>query len=217
MKPNLLFQKRKQSTPISAKMQQISRLLLTNPNRSPYAFPAFAKSKAGRGNPNKHQANDSTPLTRAFFVRSSSTPKERYIVACSSMVACSGQGLALGCTPDVAVFHPVASYRPLTVESEAIALINQHQELSAMKQFAYFFLCVNRNADIYQEEIIRIIADSEQNARFQLHADYRLVLDRPIKKIAQKQPPLQGQHFADFPQNLTPCNHHNRTQGGVYA
>lgn len=171
-----------------------------------------------RNSTNLTKANDSTPLlNRAFFVRSTSISKNCYTLAVFSMVACSGKGFALCCLPLLAVFEPVASYRPLTLESEAIAFININKGLSAMKQFAYFFLCVNRTADIYQEEIIRIIADSEQNARFQLHADYRLVLDRPIKKIAQKQPPLQSPHFADFPQNLTPCNHRNRTQGGVYA
>ena len=204
MNMKLLFQNRKQSSSISAKMQQISRLLLTTPNRSPYAFHAFAKSKAERDNSNLYKANSSTPLIRAFFVRSTSTPKERYFVVCSSMVACSGQGFALGCFPCIAVCHPVTSYRPITVTSEAIALINQIQGLSAMKQFAYLFLCVNRNADphTYQEEVIRIIADSEENARFQLTADWRMVLPHAISRIALKP---------------TACTAQTQAQGGIYA
>lgn len=203
MKPKL-FHKQKQSTAISAKMQQISRLLLTTQNRSPYAFPAFAKSKAERQNSKEHMANSSTPLNRAFFVRCSRTPKERYFMACSPMVACSGKGSALCCVPYVAVSDPVARYRPITVRSEAIAPINQHMELSAMKQFAYSFLCVNRNADphTYQEEVIRIIADSEENARFQLTADYRLALSRPIAKVLHKP---------------TACSAQTQVQGGIYA
>lgn len=187
MKPKL-FHKQKQSTAISAKMQQISRLLLTTQNRSPYACLAFAKSEAECGNSKKHTANNSTPLTRAFFIRCSRTPKERCFVACSSMVACSGQGLALDCVPYVVVFHPVARYRPTLWKMLAIAPFNLHTELSAMKQFAYSFLCVNRNADphTYQEEVIRIIADSEENARFQLTADWRMVLPHAISRIALK-------------------------------
>lgn len=199
-----LFHKQKQSTAISAKMQQISRLLLTIQNRSPYSDLVLAKSRTfGRDNSNnRYTANSSTPLTRAFFVRCTRTPKERYILACSSMVACSGKGFALCCIPCIAVCHPVARYRPITVTSEAIAPINFYTELSAMKQFAYSFLCVNRNADTYQEEVIRIIADSEQNARFQLTADYRLALSRPIAKVLHKP---------------TACSAQTQVQGGIYA
>ena len=71
-----------------------------------------------------------------------------------------------------------------------------------MKQFAYSFLCVNRNADTYQEEVIRIIADSEQNVRFQLTADYRLALSRPIAKVLHKP---------------TACSAQTQVQGGIYA
>lgn len=196
-----LSQNREHYSVKNAKIQKLFEKLLTTPNRSPYSVPAFAKSKAfGRDNSkNRHTANNSTPLTRAFFVRSLRIPKERPPVACSSMVACSGKGFALCCVPYVAVCHPVARYRPLTVTSEAIAPFNFHTELSAMKQFAYSFLCVNRTADTYQEEVIRIVADSEQNARFQLCADYRLALSHPIARIAL---------------NPTPCTQAN---GGIYA
>lgn len=161
---------------------------------------AFAKSEAECGNSKEHQANNSTPLTRAFFVRSSRTPKERQNKACSSMVACSGQGFALDCLPDVAVFHPVTRYRPTLWKMLAIAPKNQHQELSKMKAFAYSFLCAIRTpeTDTYQETVVRIISDSEQNARFQLTADYRLLLPRPVAKIRL---------------NSTACT----AKGGIYA
>ncbi|MDO9797184.1 host cell division inhibitor Icd-like protein [Glaesserella parasuis] len=194
-----LFQNEKQSNQISAKMQEISGLLLTTQKHSPYAIHAFAKSEAEPRNSNRHMANNSTPLTRAFFIRCTRTPKENALSVLLSMVACSGQGLTLGCTPDVAVFHPVARYRPITVESEAIAPKNQHQELSAMKRFAFTFICVLRNTDTYTTQTVRLIANSETEARLQLPADYRLELDRPIAKIRL---------------NPTACN---QTKGGIYA
>ncbi|GAB1671740.1 hypothetical protein Mh1964_00880 [Mannheimia haemolytica] len=197
---SLLFTNAKQSTPLSAKISKNQDLRLTTLNRSPYASRAFAKSKAECGNSKEHQANNSTPLTRAFFVRSSRTPKERQNKACSSMVACSGQGFALDCLPDVAVFHPVTRYRPTLWKMLAIAPKNQHQELSKMKEFAYSFLCAIRTpeTDTYQETVVRIISDSEQNARFQLTADYRLLLPHPVAKIRL---------------NSTACT----VKGGIYA
>lgn len=197
---SLLFTNAKQSTPISAKISKNQDLCLTTLNRSPYANSAFAKSKAECGNSKEHQANNSTPLTRAFFVRISRTPKERQNKACSAMVACSGQGFTLDCLPDVAVFHPVTRYRPTLWKMLAIAPKNQHQELSKMKAFAYSFLCAIRTpeTDTYQETVVRIISDSEQNARFQLTADYRLLLPRPVAKIRL---------------NSTACT----MKGGIYA
>ncbi|MGX3020490.1 host cell division inhibitor Icd-like protein [Ursidibacter sp. B-7004-1] len=197
-----LFRKQKQSTPFFAKMQQISRLLLTTRNNSPYACHAFAKSRAECGNSNRYTANNSTPSTRAFFIRCSRTPKERYILACSSMVACSGQGLALDCVPCIAVFHPVTRYRPTLWKMLAIAPINFYTELSAMKPlFAYTFSCVLRNTDTYTPQTVRVIAHSETDARLQLTADYRLELNRPVAKV-----------------RLNPTAYTTQaTQGGVYA
>lgn len=200
MKNSVFFQKQKQSTAISAKMQEILRLLLTAQKHSPYAIHAFAKSEAERQNSNRHQANNSTPLTRAFFIRCTRTPKENALSVLLSMVACSGKGFALCCTPDVAVSDPVARYRQITVRSEAIAPKNQHQELSAMKPlFAYTYACVLRNTDTYTTQTVRILANSETEARLQLTADYRLELDRPIAKVRL---------------NPTACN---QAQGGIYA
>lgn len=151
----------------------------TTDAKTVYSVPAFAKSKAERQNSTNEQlADNSTPLNRAFFIRSTSTPKESgYNAVILSMVACSGKGFALCCVPIVAVSDPVTSYRQ-AVRSEAIAPINEQLELSQMK--AFLFLCVNRTATPYQEKTVRIVADSEENARFQLSADYRLVLARPI-------------------------------------
>ncbi|MDD0823101.1 host cell division inhibitor Icd-like protein [Mannheimia sp. AT1] len=181
-----LFPNQKQYNLNSAILQKNFTLLLTTFNRSPYANHAFAKSRAETANSNIQTANSCTPLNRAFFVRSSRTPKERLKMACSSMVACSGKGFALCCFPFETVLQLVARYRQITLQSEAIDPKNQQTELSAMNTFAYSFLCVNRTSEIYQEEIVRVIANNEQNARFQLSADYRLLLAHPIAKIRLK-------------------------------
>ena len=102
---------------------------------------ALAKSKVSRGKLNYlHQANDSTPFNRAFFVRNIRTPKEFADFVLSnlkihSMVERNRQSLT-GCPPDVAVFHPVMLYRP-TVESLAVDSKNQHQESTQMYQFIF--------------------------------------------------------------------------------
>ncbi|MFW9328821.1 ash family protein [Glaesserella parasuis] len=172
---------------------------MTSKNNSPYAIHVFAKSEAERQNSNRHMANNSTPLTRAFFIRCTRTPKENALSVLLSMVACSGKGFALCCVPYVAVSDPVARYRPITVRSEAIAPINLHMELSAMKRFAFTYVCVLRNTDTYTTQTVRLIANSETEARLQLPADYRLELDRPIAKIRL---------------NPTACD---QTKGGIYA
>lgn len=174
---------------------------LSNDHFFAYPLPTVAKSTAGRGNPELSKAKNNTPQA-CFFIRSTCTPKERLNfnkMACSSMVACSGQGIALDCLPLIAVFPPRYTLSPYTVESVADSSSEFIKGLSAMKLFAYSFLCVNRSADTYQEEVVRIIADSEQNARFQLTADYRLALSSPIAKIRL---------------NPTACN---QAQGGIYA
>lgn len=143
-----------------------------------------------RNSNNLHKANNSTPifLIRAFFVCCSSTPKKRYNIAVFSMVACSGKGLALCCVPCVAVFEPVASYRPISLETEAIVLFNLSQGLSAM---IYKFLLLGKN-----RLTIRIRANSEAEAR------QRLQLSNNALCIAR------------FNDNLTACN---QVKGGIYA
>lgn len=147
-------------------------------------------NEPGNSKNNLHKANNSTPifLIRAFFVCCSSTPKKRYNIAVFSMVACSGKGFALCCVPCVAVFQPVASYRQISLETEAIVLFNLSQGLSAM---IYKFLLLGKN-----RLTIRIRANSEAEAR------QRLQLSNNALCIAR------------FNDNLTACN---QVKGGIYA
>ncbi|PRJ58286.1 host cell division inhibitor Icd-like protein [Haemophilus influenzae] len=139
----------------------------SNPLQSAVKFGIiFLQSKktiASRGKLNYlHQANDSTPQNRAFFVRNIRTPKEYADFVFNlnpiilSMVERNEQSLT-GCPPDVAVFHLVTFYRP-TVESLAVVPINQHQELTQMYQFIFALI---RAPQIK----IRLLADTEQQAR----------------------------------------------------
>ena len=127
-----------------------------------YAILAFAKSEAERRNSNNLLvANTSTPFNdRAFFVRSTRTPKEsaflkteersilQYELGMSkfghtlffSMVACNGKGSPF------AVFHKSQFSTPLhaiarIVENSAIDSKNLLVELSAM---IYLFKAVSR-------------------------------------------------------------------------
>ena len=123
---------------------------------------ALAKSKASREKLNYlHQANDSTPFNRAFFVRNIRTPKEFADFVLSnlkihSMVERNRQSLT-GCPPDVAVSHPVMLYRP-TVRSLAVDSKNQHQESTQMYQFIFALIGAPQLK-------IRLLADNEQQAR----------------------------------------------------
>ena len=118
---------------------------------------------ASRGKLNYlHQANDSTPLDRAFFVRDIRTPKEYADFVFNlnpiilSMVERNGPSLT-GCFPIVAVFHPVMLYRP-TVESLAVDSENLQLESTQMYQFIFALI---RAPQIK----IRLLADNEQQAR----------------------------------------------------
>ena len=146
----------------------LSEIFIKNTLQSAVKFGIiFSQSEkviASRGKLNYlHQANDSTPLNRAFFVRDIRTPKEfadfvfiDQIYKSLSMVERNEQSLT-GCPPDVAVFHLVTFYRP-TVESLAVVPINQHQELTQMYQFIFALI---RAPQIK----IRLLADNEQQAR----------------------------------------------------
>ncbi|QNS16178.1 ash family protein [Mannheimia bovis] len=77
-----------------------------------YSAHVVAKSTTERGNSNNlYTADNSTPLNRAFFVRSLRTPKENALSVLLSMVGRNGQRLIVGCFPCIAVFHPVMLYR----------------------------------------------------------------------------------------------------------
>ena len=124
---------------------------------------ALAKSKVSRGKLNYlHQANDSTPKNRAFFVRNIRTPKEYadFVLHINpiilSMVERNEPSMT-GCLPIVAVFHLVTFYRP-TVESLAVVPENLLLELTQMYQFIFALI---RAPQIK----IRLLADNEQQAR----------------------------------------------------
>ncbi|NYA46963.1 host cell division inhibitor Icd-like protein [Haemophilus haemolyticus] len=123
------------------------------------------------------EANDSTPLNRAFFVRNIRTPKEfaDFVLSIQnpiflSMVERNGPSLT-GCLPLVAVFHPVMLYRP-TVESLAVVLINQPKDTAEM---IYKFLCVNRTQSHFNLCVISLNSTTEEQARLSLSADYRFI------------------------------------------
>lgn len=195
-----LFPNQKQYSLNSAILQKNFTLLLTTLNRSPYSNSAFAKSKASREKLNFTQkANSSTPLNRAFFVRSIRTPQKSDLYRLFSMVERNRHALSVAAFLLWAVSHPVTLYRP-NREKFSGSSSKFTKGLHKMNAFAYSFLCAIRTpeTDTYQETIVRIIADSEVNARLQLSADYRLVLPRPVAKIRQKS---------------TACT----VQGGIYA
>ncbi|MGY4677738.1 host cell division inhibitor Icd-like protein [Pasteurella sp. P03HT] len=134
-----------------------------------------AKSLTERGNSNYLLvANSSTPFNRAFFVREVRTPKINPAMDLFSMVACDWQRLIVGCVPQVAVFHPVARYRPKAWKLLAVTSIQYLVELIAM---IYQFLGVSRqHYDRTKAEQIRIQADNEQQARAYLARHYVLIL-----------------------------------------
>ncbi|MDO4430325.1 MAG: host cell division inhibitor Icd-like protein [Lonepinella koalarum] len=140
-----------------------------------YSSHAVAKSTAEpRNSNNQTLANSSTPLTRAFFVRSTRTPKERHKKACSSMVACSGKGSPF------AVFQSSQFCSPLHVtaqplQSLAVAPQNLTLELSAM-MYQFIFAAIRRTDLTNQIHKIRISATSELEARKALARDFVLVL-----------------------------------------
>ncbi|AGO15787.1 hypothetical protein K756_02725 [Glaesserella parasuis ZJ0906] len=157
-----------------------------------YPAHVVAKSTTEPENSNDLLMANSTPRA-CFFIRSTRTPKER--LERLSMVACNGKGFALCCVPLVAVSQPVTRYRP-NPEKFSGSLHKSLMELSAM---IYKFLCLNRTKHTYNQETLYIQADSEEQARLQLSADYRLLLDRPIAK---------------FRANHTACH---QVKGGIYA
>lgn len=133
-----------------------------------------AKSLTERGNSNnKHTANSSTPFNRAFFVREVRTPKINPAMDLFSMVACDWQRLIVGCVPYVAVFHPVARYRPKAWKLLAVTLNNFTYGVT---QMIYQFLGISRqHYDQTKAEQIRILADNETQARAYLARNYVLI------------------------------------------
>ena len=145
----------------------LSEIFIKNTLQSAVKFGIiFSQSEkviASRGKLNYlPEANDSTPLNRAFFVRNIRTPKEYADFVFNlnpiilSMVERNEQSLT-GCLPKLAVFHLVTLYRP-TVESLAVVPENLTLELTQMYQFIFALI---RAPQIK----IRLLADTEQQAR----------------------------------------------------
>ncbi|MGV6989500.1 host cell division inhibitor Icd-like protein [Testudinibacter sp. P80/BLE/0925] len=129
---------------------------------------AVAKSTAEPRNSNRYKAHN-TPEA-CFFMRSIRTPKKTENRL--SMVACDGKGFALCCFPCVAVFEPVARYRPSLETSAVTSKITQ-----GVTAMIYQFLGISRqHYDKTQAQQIRIQADSETHARAVLGRDFVLVL-----------------------------------------
>lgn len=150
------------------KMRKSKKYDLTKCGHFCDSFHAVAKSTAEPGNSNDLQlANTSTPFYyRAFFVRSTRTPKER--LERLSMVACNGKGSPF------AVFQLSQFSSPLhvtaqTLESLAVALQKLQLELLAM---IYLFQGVHRqdlgnthlNIHTFPRYRLRIEADSLEQA-----------------------------------------------------
>ncbi|WP_294088527.1 ash family protein [uncultured Actinobacillus sp.] len=133
------------SKEIHSEINQLEKISFHKIIKAFYPDDVVAKSATERGNSNNQSlANSSTPLIRAFFVRSIRTPKENTVPknrerGFLSMVERIGQRLIVGCVPVIAVFHPDTFYRQawkLAVVPEKLSL-----ELLAM---IYLFKAVSR-------------------------------------------------------------------------
>lgn len=124
-------------------------------------------------------ANSGTPFNRAFlfvaYAHLQERPEPLEGLERHSMVACSGKGFALCCVPLVAVFEPVARYRPQASKLQAVTSLKFL--LMGLIAMIYQFLGVSRqHYDRTKAEQIRIQADNEQQARAYLARNYVLVL-----------------------------------------
>ncbi|MGR3806939.1 host cell division inhibitor Icd-like protein [Pasteurella testudinis] len=135
-----------------------------------YFVPAVAKSTAEPRNSNDRQLAHSTPNNACFFMRESRTPKIDPSCDLFSMVACGGKGFALCCFPIVAVFEPVARYRP-SLETSAVTSKLSTIGVTAM---IYLFIGINRTDTTNQLHRLRLSATNEQQARAKLARDYVL-------------------------------------------
>ncbi|WP_279571632.1 host cell division inhibitor Icd-like protein [Volucribacter amazonae] len=156
-------------------------------------FTQSQKTIAEPGNSNDKSVANSTPQA-CFFIRSIRTPQARQWR--HSMVAYSGKGFALCCEPLIAVFQPVMRYRPQAWKLQAVTSENL---LSGVTKMIYQFLGVSRqHYDPTQAEQIRILAESENQARAYLARDYVLILLGRLPNSAKNDrtliiPPCQTQ------------------------
>ncbi|HDZ6813780.1 TPA: ash family protein [Mannheimia haemolytica] len=170
----------------SAKSENISHSykLLNSVILSYYAH-AVAKSTAEPENSNDlDKANSSTPLNRAFFVRSTRTPKENNLstfgqIAFLSMVACNGKGSPFA-------VHLVEQFlSPLHVTAQTLRSLAVTPQLldkdTVMKRFK--FLTGSRL-------IITIYANNRQEAENKIKW-----INKPIC-IGLNLPSIQGVQYA---------------------
>ena len=145
-----------------------------------YFNTALAKSSAERRNSNNKLMAHNTPKA-CFLLRKIRTPQERpespELQERLSMVTCDGQPLAVGCVPLVAVFYPVARYRPV-VESKAVTL----KFTNGVTAMIYLFAGIKRLDRTNQIHSLRIEADSERQARAILARDYVLAFAGRINR-----------------------------------
>lgn len=124
---------------IHSEINQLEKISFHKIIKAFYPDDVVAKSTTERGNSNYEPlANSSTPLIRAFFVRSIRTPKENALSVLLSMVGRIGQSLRLAAFPMVAVFHPDTFYRQAW--KLAVDVINLPLEFS---QMLYTFLFIH--------------------------------------------------------------------------
>ncbi|TCK01678.1 Ash family protein [Volucribacter psittacicida] len=141
-------------------------------------FTQSKKTIAEPGNSNDKLVANSTPKA-CFFIRNFRSFKESDMQYCTSvflsMVAYSGKGFALCCVPQVAVFQPVIRYRPQVWKLQAVTSLKLFT--CGVNAMIYQFLGVSRqHYDPTQAEQIRILAESENQARAYLARNYVLIL-----------------------------------------
>lgn len=127
------------SKEIHSEINQLEKISFHKIIKAFYPDDVIAKSITERGNSNDlYLANSSTPLIRAFFVRSIRTPKENALSVLLSMVGRIGQRLIVGYFPGMVVFHPDTFYRQAWKLAVVPKIINL--ELSKM---LYTFLFIH--------------------------------------------------------------------------
>ena len=155
----------------------------TTPRTLDYFNTVLAKSKTEPENSNDRQLAHDTPRLACFFMRKIRTPQEdtplknqeRNIL---SMVACDGKGFALCCVPIVAVFEPVARYRPNPRKFSG----NSYQSAIGVTAMIYLFAGIKRLDRTNKIHSLRISAISEREARASLARDYVLVFTGQINR-----------------------------------
>ncbi|HDL1260445.1 ash family protein [Mannheimia haemolytica] len=196
---------------INTKINKPEIISFLKSENSIYSILAVAKSAAEPENSNnRHTANSSTPLIRAFFVCDIHSSNERletlrgserpYELGMSvfghtpilSMVACSGKGSPFAAYRVRAVSQPVTRYRP-NPEKFSGSPKNLHTELSAM---IYKFLTLTGNKRLK----ITVQANSKAEALSRIQFTNKPLLVARLRNATAKNP-----------QNMTAC------EGVIYA